>query len=46
MAKPMNNMTQRSWRKNAFFQRAVRGAGTAANCSPGWGWRAGDGWLA
>ena len=46
MAKPMSNMAQRSWRKNQFFQRAVRGAGAAATRSPGMGWRAGDGWLA
>jgi hypothetical protein len=46
MAKPMNSMAQRSWRKNQFFQRAVRGAGAGATCSPGLGFRAGDGWLA
>jgi hypothetical protein len=46
MAKPTNNMTQRSWRTRLFFQRPVRGVGAAATGSPGLGWRAGDGWLA
>jgi len=46
MAKPMSIMAQRSWRKNQFFQRAVRGAGAGVTCSLGLGLRAGDGWLA